>query len=201
MQSSEKWEEQKINKELWVFAFCLPRGKIFPKLILILRNHFSGDNPQTTSPSDFTTERDTNHFLRSFMHRSTALMNKDVHHGTSLQQAKIKFLCPGGSFPFEETHSLQTLILVTMLHFSPYRSFFFFKQTWPQPATHVIWFYLLQSDLIYSHMFYSCVVFIYPILSWLIDFKVFGISCISKRFKKAFFFIIKNGFKSLIYCH
>lgn len=67
MQSSgghwqKRSERRKINKELLAFAFYLPRGEIFSKLILILRNHFSDDNPQTTSPSDFSTERNTNHF-------------------------------------------------------------------------------------------------------------------------------------------
>lgn len=59
--------EEKINKELLVFTFYLPRGGKISKLILLLRNHFGADNPQTTSRSDFSTERNSNHFQNKLL--------------------------------------------------------------------------------------------------------------------------------------
>lgn len=204
MQSSgghwqKRSERRKINKELLAFAFYLPRGEIFSKLILILRNHFSDDNPQTTSPSDFSTERNTNHFPNLLY--TDQLFSWIKMCIMALLYSKLRWSC-ALSWMFVSLWRCSFLVhrllwpCVAALHI------YFFYQSSPQPATLVIWFHLLQLDLIYSHMFYSCVVFYLlgtePAKA--IDLLGCGVFCVfSYRFYQK-----KYGFFSIIWissCH
>lgn len=64
--TKEKCEE-KINKDCWCSLSICPEGGKKSKLILLLRNHFGAHNPQTTSRSDFSTERNSNHFQNTLL--------------------------------------------------------------------------------------------------------------------------------------